>query len=210
MEGFLAFGFLVGMGVAWGLGHTVTLFALCSAVIVFGYVLTDRMAATFEFAVGVMLVMLGLNVLRKMRKATIHFHVHDHDDRKAYIHAHSHLDANLAHSDDPHDHRHWSAVPLKALLVRLVHGAAGSAALLALAVAAAHDPWTAILYVLLFGVGSICGMAVLSLAASWPLGLAGRSSTWLHRGLHGAIAATAIALGGNMMVAMGSSVWGAG
>lgn len=237
MEGILLFGFLVGMGHAleadhlaaiaamaaegksrrgmvamgalWGVGHTVTLFALCTAVILFGYVLTQRTTATFEFGVGVMLVLLGLNVLRKMRRARIHFHAHVHDDRRAHIHAHSHLHAATPHRADPHRHLHRRAFSLRPLFVGLMHGAAGSAALLAFAMAAVHSRQTAVFYVLVFGVGSIVGMAALSLAASWPLGLAQRMATWVHRGVTVAIASVAIALGGHAILVQWPAVWGA-
>ena len=235
MVGILAFGFLVGMGhaleadhlaavaalsanrqsrrglvfmgAAWGIGHTITLFAVCSAVILFGYVLTARMTATIEFAVGVMLIVLGLNVFRKLRRAKIHFHVHDHADSRPHIHAHSHATARLPHDEDPHCHPHPRGFPVRALLVGLVHGAAGSAALLALALASAHHPRTAILYVLLFGVGSLLGMTVLSFVASWPLGLAERAANWLHRGITIAIAGGATALGVYAMVVQWPAIW---
>jgi hypothetical protein len=199
---------LAFLGAVWGLGHTITLFLLCSVVIAFGFVLTSRAAATLEFAVGVMLVILGLDVLRRVRKARIHFHVHEHGDSQRHIHAHSHLEPKVAHHRDPHDHRHPQGFPIRALLVGLVHGAAGSAALLALALAASRDPWLAIGYVIVFGIGSICGMAALTFVAAWPLGLAEHSATWLHRGLHIAISSAAIFLGVSIMLETGRLVWG--
>ena len=236
MEGFLVLGFLVGMGHAleadhlaavgsmaagrssprrlafmgaiWGLGHTITLFVLCSAVIAFGLVLNERAAAALEFSVGVMLVVLGLDVLRRMRKAKVHFHVHEHGDGQPHIHAHSHLGSKHPHHQDPHQHAHPKGFPVKALLVGLVHGAAGSAALLALALAASRDPWLAIGYVILFGLGSICGMAALTFVAAWPLGFAERSAKWLHRGLHVAISSAAIILGASVMLETGRIIWG--
>jgi hypothetical protein len=143
------------LGAAWGLGHTITLFLLCSAVIFFGFVLTERATAAMEFAVGTMLVILGVDVLRRMGRARVHFHAHDHGDGRPHIHAHSHLGAKLAHAVDPHDHGHPQRFPVKALLVGLMHGAAGSAGLLALALAVSRESWIAITYVLLFGVGSM-------------------------------------------------------
>jgi hypothetical protein len=235
MEGFLALGFLVGMGhsleadhlaaiaamatghnskkrlaflgAAWGLGHTIMLFLLCSTMIVFGLVLTERAAAAMEFAVGMMLVVLGLDVLRRMRRAQVHFHIHDHGDGQPHIHAHSHLGSKPPHDIDPHDHAHSRGFPVKALLVGLVHGAAGSAGLLALALAASRSPWLAITYVLLFGVGSICGMAALTCVAAWPLRLAQHSATWFYRGLHCAISCVAIVLGLRVMLESAHFVW---
>ena len=65
------------MGAAWGLGHTITLFLLCSAVILLGFVLTDRLAATLEFGVGIMLIILGADVLRRMVKKEMNFFMNE-------------------------------------------------------------------------------------------------------------------------------------
>ena len=237
MEGFLALGFLIGMqhaleadhlaavgamavegrsskrrlalrGAVWGLGHTITLFAICAAVIVMGLTLTDRMAAALEFGVGVMLVLLGLDVIRRMRAKRVHFHVHSHGDGRPHIHAHSHQDATADHASDPHHHRHPTGFPLRALLVGLVHGAAGSAGLLALAVAATQEAWAAVGYVAVFGLGSILGMAALSFVAAWPLGAAERHAKWLHRGLAVGAAALAIGLGVDVMAETAGTAWG--
>lgn len=228
MESFLVLGFLVGMshaleadhlaaigsmasgrsspkrlafmGAAWGLGHTITLFLLCSAVILFGFVLTDRAAAALELAVGVMLVILGANVLYRMTRSKIHFHVHDHGDGQPHIHAHSHAHAKVVHNRDPHIHEHPRGLPIRALMVGLMHGAAGSAALLALALAASREPWLALTYVAVFGIGSMCGMAMLTFVVAWPMKFAERSARWMHRGLYTAIGLVAIGIGGRLIL----------
>lgn len=237
MEGFLALGFLIGMqhaleadhlaavgamaagghssrrglalrGAVWGLGHTITLFAICTAVILMGLTLTERMAAALEFGVGVMLVLLGLDVVRRMRAKRVHFHVHTHGHGRPHIHAHSHQGATTAHARDPHHHRHPTGFPLRALMIGLVHGAAGSAGLLALAVAATQEAWVAVGYVAVFGLGSILGMAALSFVAAWPLGAAERHARWLHRGLSIGAAALAIGIGIDVMAETASTAWG--
>ena len=236
MEGFLALGFLIGMqhaleadhlaavgtmaagrhggkrglalrGAIWGLGHTITLFAICVAVILLGMTLTERMSAALEFGVGVMLVLLGLDVLRRMRAKRIHFHAHEHGGRP-HVHAHSHQGATAPHAQDPHDHRHPEGFPLRALLIGLVHGAAGSAGLLALAVAATREPWAAVGYVAVFGLGSILGMAALSFVAAWPLGAAERHAKWLHSGLALGAAALAVGIGVDVMAETAATAWG--
>ncbi|MDJ0683515.1 MAG: high frequency lysogenization protein HflD [Alphaproteobacteria bacterium] len=237
MEGFLVLGFLIGMqhaleadhlaavaamaagsrsskrglalrGAVWGLGHTITLSAICFAVILMGLTLTDQMAAALEFGVGVMLVLLGIDVVRRMRARRIHFHAHDHGDGQAHLHAHSHAGATQPHADDPHDHRHPKGFFLRALIIGLVHGAAGSAALLALAVAATRDPWSAVGYVVVFGLGSILGMAALSFVAAWPLGAMERYTKWLHNGLSLGAAVLAVGLGVSVMLGTGATAWG--
>jgi len=237
LEGFLALGFLIGMqhaleadhlaavgtmatagrtskrrlalrGAVLGLGHTITLFAICAAVILLGLTLTDRMAATLEFGVGVMLVLLGADVMRRMWKGRVHFHVHAHGDGHRHLHAHSHAGAARPHARDRHDHRHPTGFPVRALLIGLVHGAAGSASLLALAVAATRDAWTAVGYVAVFGLGSVLGMAALSFVAAWPLGAAERHAKWIHSGLSVAAAALAVALGVGVMAETAGAAWG--
>lgn len=186
---------LVLRGVAWGLGHTITLFVICSAVILLGMALTGRTAALLESAVGFMLILLGADVLWRMRKARVHFHLHDHSDGDRHFHAHSHVGERAPHNASKHEHTHPHRFPLKALAVGLVHGAAGSAGLLTLAVASVGDPWLAVAYVLLFGIGSVAGMAALSFVASWPLGYAERFATRLHRALNLSLAIFAFGLG---------------
>lgn len=190
-------------GAAWGLGHTITLFAICTAVILFGLALTDQTTAALEFGVGIMLLLLGLHVLLRMYRQRIHFHGHDHGDGKRHLHAHSHAGQTAHDAEGSHDHQHPKSFPIRALLIGLVHGAAGSAGLLALAVAATRDPIVALGYVALFGLGSILGMALLSVAMSWPLGLAERGAWWLHRGLTVAVAIVAIGLGLDTLIETG-------
>lgn len=174
-------------GAAWGLGHTITLFFICSLVILLGFALTEKLSATLEFGVGVMLVVLGLDVLVKFRKKQIHFHVHTHKEgnkNKPHIHAHSHsLSQNRDHASTTHEHKHIEKFPLKALLIGLVHGAAGSAGLLALSVAATKNPYLALGYVALFGLGSIIGMAALSLIVMWPLTAVEKHAKLMHRAM---------------------------
>ncbi len=237
MEGFLALGFLIGMqhaleadhlaavgalafgeskskrglalrGAAWGLGHSITLFAICAVVILMGLTLTDRIAAVLEFGVGAMLVLLGFDVLRRMRARRIHFHAHVHGQGRPHLHAHSHAGAKTPHGRDPHNHRHPVGFPVRALMIGLVHGAAGSAGLLALAVAATREPWTAVGYVAVFGLGSILGMTVLTLVAAWPLGAAERHAKWIHNGLSLGAAALAVVLGMDVMAQTAGTAWG--
>ncbi len=159
------------LGASWGFGHTTTLFLISMPVVVFGYVLTTRVAAGFETFVGVMLIALGARVVWKLWRNKVHFHLHDHGDGRPHFHAHSHLHSHMPHADDPHDHEH-GVFSLRAYVVGLAHGAAGSAALVAIAAAATQNAVTAMGYILIFGLGSVMGMAALTYTASWPLKLA--------------------------------------
>ncbi len=197
---------LVWRGIAWGVGHTITLFALCFLVLIVGVAMTDERAAALEFGVGAMLVLLGLDVLRRMLKQRVHFHVHDHGDGRPHLHAHSHATAEVSHARDPHHHAH-SGFSLKALAVGLVHGAAGSAALLALAVAATQDAVAALAYILVFGIGSIAGMGLLSFVAAWPLQGIERYAQTVYRSLTVLAAGVAIVIGADIMFETGALAW---
>lgn len=197
-------------GAAWGLGHTVTLSAICLAVILFGATLTDRIAAVLEFGVGVMLIILGLDVYRRFRKKKLHFHGHQHDGKPTHFHVHSHKEAKVDHASDPHRHEHAYGFPLKAFAIGLVHGAAGSAGLLALAVAATQNIGSAIIYILAFGGGSILGMAALTYTVAWPLAWVEKGMNWMHTALTVSAAGLAIIIGSFILIETGPVAWGAG
>lgn len=190
---------LVLRGVYWGVGHTAALFLLCGAVVLFGLTISARTEAALEFGVGVMVVLLGANVVRAVFRKRIHFHVHDHGDDVRHVHAHSHEGEVGPHSHSPHEHVHPPARFGRALVVGLMHGAAGSAGLLVLAVAAADSAWAALAYVAAFGAGSIMGMAALSFVASYPLRVLERGAAWLHVGSKLAIGVIAMIIGFRLM-----------
>lgn len=195
-------------GAFWGAGHTITLFMLGGLVLVFGFVLTDTNAARLEFAVGLMLVFLGLHLCYRMVRRRIHFHAHSHTDGKIHLHAHSHLGETTPHAASAHDHSHPEGLPWRALFVGLMHGAAGSAGLLALVIASTQSAVIALAYILIFGVGSICGMAMLSYAVAWPLQAVERSAKFVHIGVTLAAAIFAIGVGVNVMNDTVGPAWG--
>jgi ABC-type nickel/cobalt efflux system permease component RcnA len=148
-----------------------------------------------ELLVGVMLVGLGLDVVRRALKKRVHVHGHSHGADGPHMHLHSHAGEGR-HERSPHRHRHPRGLAGRALLVGLMHGLAGSAALLVLTVAEAQDPWIGLAYVALFGVGSMLGMAALSFTIAWPLRSAARFAVWGFNGVNLAIGLGTAALGG--------------
>lgn len=184
-------------GAVWGLGHTITLFLFGGAVLLADSVIPEQMASALEFAVGVMLVALGIDVLRRMIGDRIHFHAHKHGS-KEHLHAHSHKGAG-DHTQDPHNHEHPHRASLRPLLVGMMHGMAGSAALIVLALGAAQSPWQGLAYIALFGFGSIVGMAIVGAVISLPLRYSPRGLTWAHNGLKAAVGLFTIGLGGYVM-----------
>jgi ABC-type nickel/cobalt efflux system permease component RcnA len=140
-----------------------------------------------------MLVGLGAHVLWRLRRARVHFHRHGHDDGTAHFHAHSHAGETVPHLRAAHAHQHgfrW-----RTLLVGLMHGMAGSAALLVLTVSQASSPVVGLGYVALFGIGSMIGMGALSTVIAVPLAASARWFTWANRGLQGAVGLVTIAIG---------------
>ena len=186
-------------GAAWGLGHTLTLFAFGALVIVLDASLPERFADWLEFTVGAMLVLLGLDVLRRVVRDRVHFHPHGHGGGEVHLHAHSHRGERGHHA---HRHRHASGVPLRALFVGLMHGMAGSAALLLLSASTTSSPWLGLLYIAIFGLGSMAGMAAFSVVIAVPLRASARGMTWMHTGLQAVIGGATIGLGAMTMVAV--------
>ncbi len=198
---------LAFLGASWGMGHTTTLFVISLPVILFGVILTERFAAGLEFAIGMMLIGLGAQVFYKLWKARVHLHLHEHDGKR-HFHAHSHAGDAMPHSENPHHHKH-SAFSFRAYAVGLAHGAAGSAGLVALAAAATQNAVTALVYILVFGVGSILGMAALTYAASWPLRLAEKTAARLLKTVQMATGTAAVAVGVMVMYEAAPVIWGA-
>src|SRR6195952_1218445 len=127
-------GDIVKHGLTWGLGHTLTLFVFAGAAILLGHAIPVHLTRPLETAVGIMLIGLGSHVLWRLCLYRVHFHPHSHAGGAVHIHVHSHAGETaprahgVPHASAPHDHAHgfrW-----RTLLVGLMHGMAGSAALL--------------------------------------------------------------------------------
>jgi cytochrome c biogenesis protein CcdA len=186
-------GDIVKHGLTWGLGHTLTLFVFASVAILLGRAIPETVAKPIEGAVGIMLIGLGAHVLWRLWRDRVHFHRHGHADGTVHFHAHSHAGDTLPHTRTAHIHEHgfrW-----RTLLVGLMHGMAGSAALLVLAATQASSPATGLGYVALFGIGSMIGMGALSAVIAIPLAVSARFLTVANRALQGAVGAVTIAIG---------------
>lgn len=191
-------GDIVKHGLTWGFGHTLTLFVFAGAAIVLGRAIPDAVARPIETAVGIMLVGLGAHVLWRVWRDRVHFHRHGHGDGTVHFHAHSHAGETIPHARAMHDHAHgfrW-----RTLLVGLMHGMAGSAALLVLAVSQAPSPALGLGYVALFGIGSMIGMGALSTLIAVPLAASARWLTSANRGLQGAVGLVTVAIGINTII----------
>jgi sulfite exporter TauE/SafE len=163
------------VGGLWGVGHTISLFAVGLLVIFLKLQISDTIEARLEAVVGGMLILLGLNALRKLiRGEKIHVHAHEHGER-AHVHIHTHSDAQPVES-----HHRFSP---RSVLIGMVHGLAGSAALMLLVVPTIPSPAIALLYILVFGVGSIGGMMAMSFLIGLPLYFTANRFDILNRGI---------------------------
>ena len=154
-------------GAVWGLGHTITLFAFGTLALLADTLMPHYIAAILECAVGFMLLYLGLDVLWRMSRKGIHFHVHQHHGKR-HFHAHQHYSGSASSDVSAHQHTHSKPFPVRTLMVGIMHGMAGSAALVVLTLNAVQNFWLGMGYMMLFGIGSMAGMAVLSVAISLP------------------------------------------
>jgi len=189
------------VGALWGVGHTATVLGVGTVMILFGVVIPPSLTLALEFGVGVMLIVLGWHAvagaLRKEKVAfapvahphgalgrprtpplPAHAHVHAHGD---HVHTHRH-----GHGDKLHGHAE-NATPtawldrqlgrlglyhaLRPVLIGVVHGLAGSAAVALLALGAIRDPWWALAYLAVFGLGTVAGMMLITAALAVPFTL---------------------------------------
>lgn len=185
-------------GVAWGIGHTLMLLIVAGGVGLLGWVISPELAGRFEQVVGAMLVGLGLHLAWRLWRERYHFHGHRHG-AVAHFHGHSHATAVQPHARDPHRHEH--RMPARSLAVGMVHGLAGSAALALLVGQSMPSPAWGLAYILVFGLGSVLGMALLSGALAWSIGLSAKRLTWIHQGFGGLAALVSVAFGGHLLLA---------
>lgn len=150
------------VGACWGVGHTATLLLIGLVVIALGGRIPPSFAAACEAAVGAMLVWLGSSLAWTLWRDRWHLHPHDHDGQ-----AHLHLHQHRTHAD--HAHAHAARAYATPIFVGMVHGLAGSAALMLLVLATVRTVWEGLAYLLSFGLGSIVAMGLLGTIMSLPV-----------------------------------------
>jgi ABC-type nickel/cobalt efflux system permease component RcnA len=188
-------------GIFWGIGHTLTIFIVGAAIILFDVVIPARIGLSMELSVGLMLIVLGaINIAAFFRTArtispareeseVIHSHAHSHGE---YVHNHPH-----AHAPETHSHTHQTPLTwldrlfgriglyqqLRPLLVGIVHGLAGSAAVALLILTTIRNPRWALVYLLVFGAGTVGGMMLITMSIASAFNFFGRRhenfSHWL-------------------------------
>jgi ABC-type nickel/cobalt efflux system permease component RcnA len=176
------------IGAFWGLGHTLTILVVGGGIILFGWVIPARIGLSMELSVGLMLILLGILNLTGMlqwikgaissvggNEGEFHSHAHSHGD---YCHTHTHKHDPEAHPHSPTQtplnwfDRHFGKIgfyqAVRPLVVGLVHGLAGSAAVALLVLTTIRNPKWAVLYLLVFGIGTIAGMMLITGALVLP------------------------------------------
>jgi ABC-type nickel/cobalt efflux system permease component RcnA len=191
------------VGVSWGLGHTTTLFLIGIVIITLRLTIPDRMALLLEFFVGVMLVGLGGQVVYGFWKKKVHQHAHGHEEA-SHQHYHSHVQE--AEANQVHHGESGIGKPFfrkKSFLVGTVHGVAGSAALTLLILASIESSIAGLVYILLFGVGSVLSMGVMTILISLPFVASANKLPNLNRLIQFSVGALSIVFGGFLMYQIG-------
>ncbi len=156
------------VGGVWGLGHTIALLAVGIFVLLLDFQVSERLETVLEMGVGVMLVFLGLGVLMKIvRGGTLHLHQHEHGGRP-HVHPHLHEHSHGDEDAELQTHHGLSLSP-RPLIIGLIHGLAGSAGLMLLMLPTIDSRSLGLLYIVIFGIGSIGGMMLMSFAIGIPL-----------------------------------------
>ncbi len=138
------------VGTFWGLGHTITLLVVGLSVLLLKLSIPTIIEKNLEGFVGIMLIILGIQTVYK--RVELHKHSHSHD---GVTHSHIH---QMTH------HQHG-----KSFVIGMVHGLAGSGALMVLVLSLVKSAWEGVIYILCFGVGSTVSMTMMSMLIGIPL-----------------------------------------
>jgi high-affinity nickel permease len=184
------------LGTFWGAGHTLALMAAAVVVIAFKLTIAPEVERGLELAVAAVLVLLGGHVLFRCVGGAFHSHWHAHGGHM-HDHPHAHRGLDGAGVETGHRHRHLRLLRIggRPFLLGVVHGMAGSAALMLLTLAAIPSVVGALVYVLLFGLGSTLGMLVLSGLMGVPLALSAGRSRVAHVVLQAVAGSVSLVLG---------------
>jgi ABC-type nickel/cobalt efflux system permease component RcnA len=200
------------IGALWGLGHSITVLVVGIAIIAFGVVIPPALGLAMELAVAVMLILLGVlsltGVLRGITErltppAPLHGHDHEHrhahEDTEVHAHEHAHLhghgtDSALSGLRDLPATVGWYQLG-RPVVVGLVHGLAGSAAVALLVLTTIGDPQEALAYLVIFCAGVAAGMAILTTVIGLPFLVSRARSERINRWLTVSTGILSIAFG---------------
>jgi len=184
------------IGLFWGIGHTFTLLVVGLIVLGLKRQIPPPIGLSLECLVGLVLIGLGLTTLYDCWRKRIHAHSHVHAGTPhTHFHAHAHSPAHL--------HPHSVRSGLKPIVIGMVHGLAGSAALMLLVLAAIPSPALGLVYIVIFGCGSIIGMGLISLLMGLFFSLATDRLRDLEHGMRVAIGTLSTTFGVWIVVEIG-------
>ena len=152
-------------GALWGIGHTLTILILYILSQGLRLGMNETLFIKLESLVGVMLIILGFRILYQLLKDRYHFHRHEHEDENEHLHLHSHK------SNESHEHIH---LPFG---IGIVHGLAGSGAIILALAIETQNQFMGALYIVLFGAGSCIAMGLFS---GFLVGSIDKMGEWMH------------------------------
>jgi len=185
------------VGAMWGAGHTASLLVIGALVLLLRVAIPERVSGWLEFGVALMIIGLGISALwRALRRSSeVHVHQHSHDGQShKHVHFHEKQTRHEPSSHSAHSHD-VSRIGWKPLLIGTMHGVAGSGALTLLVLTQISSPWVGMLYLGIFGVGSIVGMLLMSGLIGLPFALTSRNLTHVHHRLQTVAAILSICFG---------------
>ncbi len=201
----------IWVGVSWGVGHTAPLLVLGTIILIFQDSVVGAYgsaAPVLEFGVGIMLVFLGGQVFWNLARGRLHVHKHVHDE--PHVHIHGTHGPNAGHRDGrAYGFFHFGKpfFRVKSFLIGVIHGLAGSAAVMLALLPALSSFWAGICYLVLFGVGTVLSMAVVTLALGVPFA-ASSGARLLNRTVTSAAGMASVVLGSALMsdIVLGTSL----
>jgi ABC-type nickel/cobalt efflux system permease component RcnA len=185
------------VGALWGMGHTASLLIVAAIVLSLRIAIPERVSGWLEFGVAIMIICLGISALRRALQKNEHVHVHQHShDGLSHTHIHFHENETTHQPALQSRHSHaLSRLGWKPVLIGMMHGLAGSGALMLLVLTQIRSAFLGFLYVATFGVGSIVGMLLMSGLIGLPFAFSSRKLTHLHQGLQTVAAVFSICFG---------------
>lgn len=173
------------IGVLWGIGHSITVTLIGIPIIFFSLVVPESLGLVLEFFVGIMLVVLGILTLsgitekisKRFTAPTVHKHAHESKEGKPHSHLHLHIKDRL----NKNLHHIGIYQILRPVIVGLVHGLAGSAAIAILILSTIKNPYLSAFYLFIFHFGVIIGMMILTTFLGASIVLVKRNSESLHK-----------------------------
>jgi ABC-type nickel/cobalt efflux system permease component RcnA len=169
------------VGTFWGLGHTASLLVISLAVLFLRASIPANIARWMEAPVALMLIGLGATTMLRVMRGRgwrIHSHTHVHEEAEA-PHTHIHV-----HLQDEHSHRHrLFRLGRRPFVVGMVHGVAGSAALTLAVLTTIPSVALGLIYIAIFGMGSIGGMLLMSALIGLPFAVTARRFSMINGGI---------------------------